>query len=156
VAELAPSPLAPRQYAVTAWTGSEALFLGGDPGPPCLDTGAADCEVRPGARNGAAFDPVAGTWRRIADNRVPVHGYLSSAVSGDTVYVVEAGQLLSYDASDDAWIVHPPPEAAPEYGRLAVVDSMVRCKPRSDANSGGPRGDRTHNPRIKSSPETLF
>jgi hypothetical protein len=105
--------------------GLGGLFLGGDPGPPCLDTGTADCEVRPGMRDGAAFDPVTGTWRRTADAPAPVHGHLSSAVSGDTVYVLEAGQLLSYDASDDTWTVHPPPPGAPEYGRLAVADGMV-------------------------------
>lgn len=124
--ELAPVPLAARQYALTAWTGSEALFLGGNPGPPCLDTGAAgDCEVPPGLRDGAAFDPVAGTWRTTAEAPVPVTGYLPSAVSGDTVYVLEARRLLSYDASDDAWTVHPALDGAPEYGRLAVVDDRV-------------------------------
>ncbi len=125
--QLPTPPLSPRTGAATAWTGSEALFLGGDTGPPCLDTGAGsgDCEVPPGARDGAAFDPVAGTWRQTAEAPAPIQGSLPTAVAGDTVFLFSAGQLLAYDASDDAWTVHPGPSGAPEYGRLAAVDGSV-------------------------------
>ncbi|MCW2743100.1 MAG: uncharacterized protein JWR45_3522 [Blastococcus sp.] len=136
--QLPSAPVAPRTGAVAAWTGSEALFLGGDVGPPCLDTGA-DCELPPGARDGAAFDPAAGTWRRTADAPVPVQAWLPGAVSGDTVYLLASGRLLSYDASDDAWTTHPPPSGAPEDGRLAVVDGLVVLVA-SERRQGEPSG----------------
>lgn len=139
-AELPAPPLSPRTGAATAWTGTEALFLGGDTGPPCLDAGStADCEVPPGARDGAAFDPVARAWRRIAEAPVPIQGYQPSAVSGDTVYLATAEQLLAYDASDDAWTARPLPGDAPEYGRLAVVVGGVVLVG-SERRAGEPSG----------------
>ena len=133
-------PLAPRVGAATAWTGSEVLFLGGDTGPPCLDTGAAaDCEVPPGARDGAAFDPVAGAWRRTAEAPVPVQGWLPTAVAGDTVYLATDQQLLAYDASDDAWTADPLPAGAPEYGRLAAIEGGVVLVA-SERQAGTPSG----------------
>jgi heat shock protein HslJ len=125
--QLSAPPLSPRTGAATAWTGSEALFLGGDTGPPCLDTqgSTGDCELPPGARDGAAFDPATGTWRTTAEAPVPVQGWMPSAVDGDTLYLIAGGRLISYDASDDAWTEHPEPPAAPEYGRLAVFGGTV-------------------------------
>jgi heat shock protein HslJ len=139
--ELPAPPLSPRTGAATAWTGSEALFLGGDTGSPCIDTGtgSGDCELPPGATDGAAFDPVAGTWRKTADAPSPIQGYQPGAVSGDTVYLATAEQLLAYDASDDAWTTHPLPPDAPEYGRLAVVaDTVVLIA--SERREGEPSG----------------
>jgi hypothetical protein len=51
---LPPSPLAPRFDAVSAWTGTEWMVVGG------FADGAWQ-------RTGAAFDPTAGTWREIPD-----------------------------------------------------------------------------------------
>lgn len=130
-------PLSPRAGAVTAWTGSEALFLGGDTTPPCLDT--ADCAVPPAARDGAAFDPAAGTWRRTAEAPRPIP-YGPPAVIGDTVYLLADGVLLAYDASDDVWTTHPSPPGAPQYGLLTAVEGTVAMVA-AERRAGEPSGD---------------
>jgi heat shock protein HslJ len=133
---LASFPLAPREHAVTAWTGSEVLVIGGYT-VPCPDT--ADCDLPEPARDGAAFDPATNTWRRIAEAPVPL-SWETPAVAGDTVYVWAAGQLLSYDASDDAWTSVPAPEPAEWNGpRLAVIDARVVLVP-NERSAGQPSG----------------
>ena len=100
------APLSPRLDAVTAWTGAEAIVLGGD-------VGAAD---------GAAYDPRTETWRVIADAPYPVPGGTPRAVAGDTVYLVHDDRLMSYDASEDAWSVSPPAPDGADLGRPAALD----------------------------------
>jgi hypothetical protein len=98
-------PVSPRLGAATAWTGTEALFIGGDTSkllPPNAD---CFCPAE-SARDGAAYDPRNDTWRPIAPAPVPITGYTGTAVLGDTVWLLTAGRLLSYDASDDAWTTH--------------------------------------------------
>jgi hypothetical protein len=110
---VAAAPLEPRTGAVTAWTGTEALFLGGDvdgAGPP---ESAAD---------GAAYDPVTQTWRAVADAPHPIPGGTPSAVDGDTVVLVRGDRVLTYDASEDAWSVSPPAPHPVDPVRPAVLD----------------------------------
>lgn len=142
-------PGPPRSDAVTAWTGREALFLGGDPNPPC-PAGASCAAGDPWLRDGAAFDPAAGTWRRTAEAPAPIAAYSPSAVVGDRVYLFAGGKFVAYDASDDAWTTPPaPPESAGgryplvfAYGdRVALVDSSHE---RTD-----PRPDRVYDPTVR-------
>jgi hypothetical protein len=122
--KLSAPPLSPRQGAITAWTGTEALFLGGDTGPPCPPS--ADCAApQARARDGAAFDPEKDGWRRTALAPVPLEPYASHAVIGDEVWVVAEGALLSYDASADAWATHRAPSSLPEYGQVVADGGRV-------------------------------
>jgi hypothetical protein len=125
--KLSVAPIAARLGAVTAWTGTEALFLGGDTRPPCPPS--ADC-VAPGAgaRDGAAFDVERATWRRTAAAPAPIAAYAPHAVIGDEVWIMTGDRLLSYDASADAWVTHPLPSTVAggedliaDRGRIIVV-----------------------------------
>lgn len=128
--ELPSAPLSPRLGAVTGWTGSEALFLGGDVADLCPPD--AGCARSPeSATDGAAFDPATQTWRTLADAPHPVAAGTPSTVDGDTVHLVQDDRLVSYDASEDAWSVSPPAPigavsgdpAALDDGTVVVVDS---------------------------------
>ena len=103
------SPLTPRENPAAAYVGGEAVFVGGYGGPPCPPN--ADCERPRGAleRNGAAFDPDAGTWRRIADAPRPVPELASTAVIGDRLYVHADKALLVWDSVEDTWSEVTPP-----------------------------------------------
>ncbi|HEX2074490.1 MAG TPA: META domain-containing protein [Geodermatophilus sp.] len=133
--ELPPAPVSPRLGAVTAWTGSEVLFLGGDVGPPCPPNVA--CDREPDAvRDGAAFDPARGSWRRTADAPLPL-AYAPRVVLGDVVVLLTGGQLLSYDASDDAWTTHEPPEGALDAVGLGTDGSRIVIA-RGERRAGDP------------------
>lgn len=122
--KLSTPPLSPRQGAITAWTGTEALFLGGDTGPPCPPgTDCASPQAR--ARDGAAFDPERDRWRKTALAPVPLEPHASRAVIGDQVWVVAEGALLSYDASADAWATHRAPSSLPEYGQVVADGGRI-------------------------------
>jgi hypothetical protein len=106
--QLADAPVTPRQGAVAAFTGLEALFLGGetgDPSPPNAD-GQGPPER---ARDGAAYNIATGTWRRTAPAPVDLTTYGSAPVIADVVHLLVDGQHLAYDASDDAWTTLPTP-----------------------------------------------
>lgn len=95
-------PLSPRANSLLAWTGSEALVLGGETDHLCPPT--ADCSrAATVARDGAAYHPATQTWRRIATAPVPLASWSRHAVSGDRLVVVEEDQTFVYDASEDAW-----------------------------------------------------
>jgi len=59
-------PLSVREAATAVAVGSEALFLGGSDAPPCPPNASCVASGEPALRDGAAFDPAAGTWERIA------------------------------------------------------------------------------------------
>ncbi len=104
-------PLSAREAATAVAVGSEALFLGGSDAPPCPAN--ADC-VAPGEpplRDGAAFDPAAGTWKRIASAPVGF-SWASTAVLGDALYLLIPGEkgrpdappaFLRYQRRADRW-----------------------------------------------------
>ena len=118
--ELPAAPVSPRTGAVAAWTGTEALFLGGDTGNLCPPN-AGCAEPATSARDGAAFHPAGGTWRRTADAPRPVPASTSSTVAGDTVHLFLDDRLMSYDASEDAWSVSPPVPHDAWWGDLAAT-----------------------------------
>jgi hypothetical protein len=103
--------------STTAWTGTEALFLGGVNGdmcPPTASCGAAD----PTARDGVAWNPATSTWRTTASSPVEIPGFTEGAVLGERVYLLVGGDLLVYDASDDAWHTEQGPRPADGWWHL--------------------------------------
>ncbi len=103
---LATPPVTPRTGSTTAWTGEEALFLGGTTKRLCPP--AASC-VEPArtARDGAAYNPSDGTWRRTAPAPVELPGYGHAPIVGDDVFQLIDDELQVYDASADAWRTEP-------------------------------------------------
>jgi hypothetical protein len=115
------APLAPRLDAVTAWTGAEALVLGGDVDGFCPPN-ASCAGATESAADGAAYDPEQQTWRLVAEAPYPVPGGTARAVAGDVVHLVHHDRLLSYDASEDAWSVSPPAPEGADLGVPAALD----------------------------------
>jgi hypothetical protein len=130
------APVTPRQGAVAAWTGREAVFLGGETGDP-TPPGAEGQEPPERARDGAAYDPATGTWRRTAPAPFDLVPYGRTAVLGDVVHALTAAeQHLAYDASEDTWAVLPaPPRAAAGPWTLQSVDGRLLAV---RAEQGGP------------------
>ena len=115
------APLSPRLGAVTAWTGTEAVFLGGDVGDLCPPN--AGCSGPPeSAADGAAYDPAQQVWRPVTEAPQPIEGGTPRTVAGDTVYLLQDDRLLSYDASEDAWSLSPPAPAGEIVGSPAALD----------------------------------
>lgn len=99
-------PLSKRLGPVTAWTGTEVIAFGGDPGRPCPPN--ADCApTSPMARDGAALDPESGTWRRLSSAPVGIPPYSPSALAGEHLFVIVEGRLLDYDMRQDQWSTLP-------------------------------------------------
>lgn len=124
-------PLTARQGSVAAWTGTEALFLGGEVGAPCPP--GADCvRAEPPARDGAAYDPASGTWRSTAPSPVDLPSYAVPAVLGDRVHLLIDDAVVVYDASDDAWssLPHPPGPVDGFWSLTAVDDRIVALRQR--------------------------
>ena len=115
----------PGGTALSGWTGTEALFIGGGTSTPCPPN--ADC-VEPDefARDGAAYNPTTHQWREIAAAPVPMPYYFRSAMVGDTFVVFGDGDWYAYDAGDDAWRTLPqPPSTVQDPGFLSAADGKV-------------------------------
>ena len=103
-------PLSPRFAPLVAWTGDEILVVGGS-----------------GARDGAAYDPAARTWRAIA----PAPASLSSSsddasvVADGTLFVAHRGDLLAYDVAADHWRRLPAPPHQVDLATVAARDGRV-------------------------------
>ncbi len=110
-------PLAPREQAAGVWTGREAIIAGGSDTRPCPPNAGCLPARRPPRRDGAAFDPATGRWRRIA--RAPVaFSFAATATAGRTAYFLAPGDasrpgapraLLAYRADRDRWRRLAPP-----------------------------------------------
>jgi hypothetical protein len=113
--ELPDLPLSPRADSVTAWTGTEALVIGGY---LTLCPPAASCKhVDEMAQDGAAYDPETETWREIAEAPVPMANYFRSTMVGDMLVIFDGqDEWFAYDVSNDEWRDLPSP-------RQDVVDS---------------------------------
>ena len=134
-------PLTPRYGAHAVWTGGEVLILGGRDDDPCPPSASCVPSGVPPLRDGAAFDPATGTWRRLPDAPVPLGWINSSAVIDDRVYVlVHAEQaapgvrraFLSLHLATGRWreLEHPPtPDARLGYRLLAAGDRVVAYWP---------------------------
>lgn len=125
---LPPSPLSPRGNSIAAWTGSEALFIGGQSTPDCEDFTCPALDP-PDEVDGAAYDPATRSWRTISLAPYPLSNRYPSTVVGDRVVVAadngQDAEWLMYDASDDRWTILPsPPHASREPG-LSSADGIV-------------------------------
>lgn len=122
--QIASPPFHARVGAVAAWTGTEALFLGGDVDPPCPP--GADCAFGPrGTVDGAAFDPTVGTWRLTMPAPAEIQPYSPHVMVGDTVFLWGQHRLMAYDASTDRWTVLPDCCAGLVGGDLASVNGLI-------------------------------
>ena len=65
-------PLSPRMGSLTGWTGSEVLVVAGRDGPPCYPSPGCVGQAGRPLRDGAAFDPETGSWRRLARAPAPL------------------------------------------------------------------------------------
>ncbi len=149
--QLPTPPLSPRLGAVTAWTGEEALFLGGDTSPPCPPN--ADCALPSDAYafDGAAYDPARDTWRPTAPAPIRIAPYAPHAVINDEVFIVVEDRMISYDASEDRWSMHPDLPAGSEYPQLTTVDGGIVAVESTRKRHSGPDqiykpSDRTWSP----------
>ncbi|HET7489265.1 MAG TPA: hypothetical protein VFJ85_15140 [Acidimicrobiales bacterium] len=112
------APIAPRTQHAAVWTGREMLVVGGTSRRGNAATFA----------DGAAYDPAAGTWRRIADapavtaagKAVVVGGFV--VVSGREGPTPDPRHLLVYDLAADRWTAVP---AGVEVADLAAAGSGV-------------------------------
>lgn len=123
--QLPPAPLSPRTGSIAAWTGTEAVFLGGDPTAGC--PASASCSAPPpDQRDGAAYDPVTGRWRTTAPAPFRLPTYERPPVVGDRVYIRIDEGIGVYDGSDDAWSkVPPPPGPADGFWSLSRVGDKI-------------------------------
>ena len=122
----APSPVGPRWLPVTAWTGTEALVLGGGTDSPCPPN--ADCiAADPMASDGAAYDPKTDAWREIADAPVPIGYWFRPVVVGQTLVLFDGDRRwLAYDIAGDSWSRLPaPPVPVQDSGSLSALDGRV-------------------------------
>jgi hypothetical protein len=132
-------PLSPREAATAVAVGDEALIMGGSDARPCPP--GADCVLprEPPRSDGAAFDPEANSWKRIA--AAPVgFSWAYTAVVGDEVYLLIPGEpgrpgapaaFLRYDRRGNRWSELPLPRGARTRG-LVATDSKVVAFAESD------------------------
>lgn len=117
--EVASSPLSPRWSSVAMWTGSEALFIGGNTDESC--TARTICH---GVRDGAAYNPASNTWRRIADAPFDVSWGWSAQIGDQTFLQSEEGWWV-YDASDDEWSQIPDPPGVKNVGSVTGANGTL-------------------------------
>jgi hypothetical protein len=86
---MAPSPLSPREAAVSVWTGSEVIVWGGRVGDMAL-------------LDGAAYDPTTDTWRSITPNSWG-HPGGHGAWTGTEMVVLAKNGGAAYDSVADSW-----------------------------------------------------
>lgn len=138
-------PLSPRSSAVSVWTGTEVIVVGGEPQAWCPPGG--DCAVPDFAplADGAAFDPADGTWRPIAPAPLTFSGNATAVSVDGSVYVLVrsfevrpggAGGFLRYDVAADTWRQLPSP--GDDWYQITARGSTVVAYP-----SSGEAGERS-------------
>ncbi|HEX3425827.1 MAG TPA: hypothetical protein VHT30_06825 [Acidimicrobiales bacterium] len=109
---LARSPLAGREAAATAWTGTELLLWGGTTGQALM-------------ADGAAFDPARDKWRTIAPSPLAPRTASVSAWTGRELLVWGGSDLAdgaAYDPAANKWRTLA---AGPLAGRSAAVSAWT-------------------------------
>jgi hypothetical protein len=143
------SPLSARHDASGVWVAGRFVVVGGWSTPMCPPT--ADCASSgPAGRDGAGFDPAAGTWTRIAEAPVPISGSNVVAVAGQ-VYLQtpdlgredSPARFISYDPGRDTWSAHPNPPGTG--GALVAAGDAVLSV--SGSAEGGPAVDAVFDPK---------
>jgi hypothetical protein len=92
-----------------AWTGTEALFLGGVVGGLCPPNAGCTAPAEM-ARDGAAYNPTTGSWRVTAPAPIDLPDHGQAPALGELVYQLVGSTLLVYDAADDTWHREPGPD----------------------------------------------
>ncbi|MFT3971222.1 MAG: hypothetical protein QM695_13335 [Micropruina sp.] len=128
--ETASGPLSGRRDAITAWVAGSFLVVGGTTTRPCTARqGCADDPAR--LADGARYTPATDTWETITDAPIPLgraggaaNPYLATTVIGHTLYLLQGGAFLAYDADTDRWtrLIAPPTTA---YLAGAASDSVI-------------------------------
>lgn len=120
------APIAPRPYAVSAWTGTAAVFWAGS----SLERGFAHTD-------GAAFDPSTDTWRTIP---VPGWGHpgLTAAFFGGELYALAKGGGTRFDPLDGTWADLPQVEGMFLAATVATDDAVWGLGPAATNPSGQP------------------
>lgn len=140
------APLSPRSNVVAAWTGEEAVFVGGETSRLCPPT--ANCaDVPERARDGAAYDPRSRTWRTIADAPLELDGPIPPAVLDGRVFLVAEGHLLAYDPEDDTWTRHGKVRGKDQWGVLVPTGDGRLAISGIDRTKGA--RDRVYDPRTR-------
>jgi hypothetical protein len=108
----ADSPLSGRIYAALAWTGEEIIVFGGWQFF-CSWRMAVDCVTPPlpQLRDGAAYNPVTNSWRKIADAPLGSRNFPAPVNVGRDVYFIGQTTLMSpspvrllrYRSTQDRW-----------------------------------------------------
>ncbi len=106
-------PIEPRLGASVIWTGSEMIVTGGFHNG--LGGGASDLKT---LTDGAAFEPISGTWRPIASQPEAPGRWAQSLWTGELVVLIGADGGLAYDPAEDTWTALPrPPFELPDLAR---------------------------------------
>jgi N-acetylneuraminic acid mutarotase len=139
--QLSPAPLSARADATAVWTGREVLVVGGAP--------AVRTDRDRGFTDGAAYDPVHDSWRRLAPSPQPRGSLLarhlvwtatrllvwsdwrqtlrSDAVTltggerGVEIESQDGVDVWAYDPAADRWTVLPPAPGQPALGGAVLV-----------------------------------
>ena len=127
------SPLSQREGAGAFWTGTEVIVLGGVDGPLLDPESEATSEPVAAGRDGAAFDPATGKWRRIADSPVQLRYPVGAVLNGivyvlvDCHYLVDGAReaFLAYDIAKDSWQELPRPWLDYQPGGLVAAGEIL-------------------------------
>ena len=129
--------IGPREFAVGVWTGREALIFGGSDALPTPPGAGGPAEREPALRDGAAFDPRAGSWRRIARAPIGIEPTSPAVAAGDSVYVAVPRNpgvrhtrmdLLAYRLRSDRWERLPSPPRR-SFTVVDVGDRLIAAGP---------------------------
>ncbi|ABS03864.1 hypothetical protein Krad_2384 [Kineococcus radiotolerans SRS30216 = ATCC BAA-149] len=131
---LPPAPGPARLRALSAWTGTEAVFLGGSPTiPHSGDTWGDSLTATPEDvrhRDGIAFtpgtDPATGTWRTLPEAPVASIDASSGAPTIDgSVYFLAPQGLMQFDTTTDTWTRHDLPAESTGNWLHAAGDHLI-------------------------------
>ncbi len=93
---IADSPLSPRRVR-GSWTGEELIVVAGSTGGEPV-TGNGELALA----DGAAYDPVAGTWRALTPG--PAHPGFVPLWTGRLLVMLAKGNAFVYDVASDQWL----------------------------------------------------
>ncbi|MGH2722012.1 MAG: hypothetical protein ACRDJO_10480, partial [Actinomycetota bacterium] len=125
--------------------GDELLVVGGDTWA-CPPNASCAPPQDPPFRDGAAFNPRTGAWRRIADAPVPLASAATAVVRG-TVYLrvpgipgqpLHTSAFLGYSVQDDAWVELPWPDPSDHVHTLTSTGERVVAVSASDEQAERP------------------
>ena len=148
------APLSARAGGAALWTGREVLVVGGSDARPCPPNASCAVPTTPPLADGAAFDPRAGRWRRIADAPVPFD-WAQGVVAGSTPYFWVPGgsgrpdaerAFLAYRIDEDRWERLPAPPG-PREGDRAIVAAGDRIVAYAVSDEQGEQPDLLFDPR---------